>query len=165
MEYLGYVVSNEGVSIDKMKVKVVLEWLTPKSIKGLRGFLGLTGYYHKFIKDYEKIAKLLSDLLKEEAFRWNAEAQKVFNQLRSLLTRAPVLALLNFNKPFAIECNALGKGIGVVLLQESPLVAYFSKVLVDKIDTKSTYEKELMALCYPYNIGDHIFWVGGSQYI
>ena len=67
-------VSNEGVSVDLMKVKAVLEWPSPKSIKELKGFLGLIGYYRKFIKDYGKIAKPLTNLLKKGAFGWNAKA-------------------------------------------------------------------------------------------
>ena len=146
MEYLGHLVSEQGVAVDHLKVKAVLDWPAPTSIKGLRGFLGLTGYYRKFIKNYGKIAKPLTDLLKKGAFGWNEEAQCAFEQLRSLTTEAPVLALPDFNKSFAIECDASGKGIGAVLLQESRPVAYFSKVLADRTATKSTYEKELMAL-------------------
>ena len=86
MEYLGHVVSNQGVAVDQLKVKVVLDWAAPKSFKGLRGFLGLTGYYHRFIRDYGKIAKPFIDLLKKGAFRWNEEAHQAFEQLRRLIT-------------------------------------------------------------------------------
>ena len=106
----------------------------------------MTGYYRKFIKDYGKIAKPLTDLLKKGGFGWNEEPQKAFEQLRKLITQAPILALPSFSKPFAIECDASGKGIGAVLLQNSRPIAYFSKVLADRITAKSTYEKELMAL-------------------
>ena len=161
VEYLGHVLSEQGVAVDQMKVKTVLEWPMPKSIKGLRGFLGLTGYYRKFIKNYGKVAKPLTDLLKKGAFSWNEEAQQAFEQQRLLITEALVLALLDFSKSFAIECDASGKGIGVVLLQESKPIAYFSKVLADRTAAKSTYEKELIALVLsvqhwrPYLLGEN----------
>ena len=75
VEYLGHIISEQGVAIGQMKVKVVLDWLAPKSIKGLRGFLG---YFRKFIKDYGKVYKPLTDLLKKGALRWNEEAQRAF---------------------------------------------------------------------------------------
>ena len=146
MEYLGHVVSDQGVAVDHMKVKTMLEWPTPKSIKGLRGFLGLTSYYRKFIKNYGKKAKLLTDLLKKGAFGWNEDAQQAFEQLRLLIIETPVVALPDFSKPFVIVYDASRKGIGAILLPESRPIAYFNKVLADWTTVKSTYEKELMAL-------------------
>ncbi|CAJ2644751.1 unnamed protein product [Trifolium pratense] len=90
IEYLGHTVNGNGVSMDKEKVQAVLDWPTPKNVKQLRGFLGLTGYYRRFIKAYAKIASPLTDLLKKEAYDWTVQAESAFLQLKDAMTTAPV---------------------------------------------------------------------------
>lgn len=146
VEYLGHLISKEGVAVDPSKVVSVTRWPIPKNVKGVRGFLGLTDYYRKFIKDYGKIAKPLTELTKKDAFMWNEKTQDAFDQLKRRLTTSPVLALPDFNKEFVIECDASGGGIGAILMQDRKLVAYYSKALGVRNLTKSAYEKELMAV-------------------
>lgn len=82
VEYLGHIISKNGVAMDPNKVASVLQWPIPKTVKGVCGFLGLAGYYRKFIKDYGKVAKPLTDLTKKEGFKWNEAAQKAFELLK-----------------------------------------------------------------------------------
>ncbi|XP_071694258.1 uncharacterized mitochondrial protein AtMg00860-like [Rutidosis leptorrhynchoides] len=132
--------------MDPQKIESVLHWPTPTTIKGVRGFLGLTEYYRKFIKDYGKIARPLTELTKKDNFGWNPQGQAAFDALKQQVILAPVLALPDFNLPFEIECDASGRGIGAVLMQSKIPIAYFSKSLSDTNLSKSAYEKEIMAL-------------------
>nr|KYP56676.1 Retrovirus-related Pol polyprotein from transposon 297 family [Cajanus cajan] len=104
------------------------------------------GYYRRFICDYDKIARPLTDLLKKGSFHWSATSTTAFKQLQSSVTTAPVLTVPDFAKPFEIECDASGKGVGAVLMRDKKPIAFFSKGLEDSSLTKSIYEKELMAL-------------------
>ena len=117
MEYLGHIVSHEGVKVDRNKTKSIKEWKIPTNLKHMQGFLGLTGYYRKFFKNYERIATPLKILLKKDAFSWTPEATKAFEHLKEEMCLAPVLATPDFTKTFIVECDALGNGIGDVLMQ------------------------------------------------
>lgn len=86
----------------------MLDWPTPSNLRQLWDFLGLTGYYRRFIRDYGKIAKLLTNLLKKDAFLWNDLAETAFNTLKQVMTKPPVLALPNYNDLFTIETDASG---------------------------------------------------------
>jgi hypothetical protein len=121
-------------------------WPTPQSLKELRGFLGLAGYYRKFIWYFRVISKPLIDLLKKNNLCWNDEAQQAFEHLKRALCEAPVLALPDFSKTFILETNACDSGLGAVLSQEGWPVAYFSKSLSPKHMGLSIYEKEYLAI-------------------
>jgi hypothetical protein len=146
VEYLGHVISQNGVATDPKKITVIANWQTPTTVSQLRSFLGLSGYYRRFIRGYGQICKPLYELLKKDAFAWTDTHTTAFLQLKQSLTTAPVLALPNFTLPFTLECDASGSGIRSVLMQEKRPIAYYSKSLGPKATALSTYEKEAIAI-------------------
>uniref|UniRef100_A0A0A9AH12 Reverse transcriptase domain-containing protein n=1 Tax=Arundo donax TaxID=35708 RepID=A0A0A9AH12_ARUDO len=146
LEYLGHIISEKGVATDPAKTTAMLKWPTPSTATELRGFLGLTGYYRKFVKNYGIIAKPLTSLLQNKHFTWFDVAQVAFDQLKRAMASTPVLALPNFNEPFEIETDACDTGVGAVLSQKGHLIAFYSKALGVANQKLSIYEKEFIAI-------------------
>ena len=131
VHYLGHIISQEGVLVDLEKISAMVQWPIPRSPKAMRGFLGLMGYYRKFIQDYGKIATPLTNMLKKNSFKWNTKAEEAFQRLKEAMTQAPVLALPDFTRQFVVECDASGSGIGAVLPQDHP-ITFHSQALHGK---------------------------------
>jgi len=146
IDYLGHTISKAGIAMEKDKINAIKEWPTSTTLKQLRGFLGLTGYYRRFIKKYASLAAPLIELLKKDAFKWSNVATEAFLLLKEALISAPLLVLPNFTQPFTLETDALGVGIGVVLLQNGQSVAYYSKKLSSRQQKQSAYSRELYAV-------------------
>ena len=146
VDYLGHTITGAWVAMENSKIEAVKKWPTPTNLKQVRGFLGLTGYYRRFIKNYASIAAPLTDLLKKDAFNWNVKAAEAFENLQFATTTAPVLALPNFKQPFTLETDASGVGVGAVLSQNGHPIAYFSKKLNLRMQKQSAYIRELYAI-------------------
>jgi hypothetical protein len=126
--FLGHVLSAEGVAIDPGKVKDILDWKPPTIVHQVRSFLGMAGYYRRFIHDFSKISKPITELLKNQVkFVWSLECEEAFQTLKKLLTTALVLAQPDIEKLFDVYCDASGIGIGCVLMQEGRVIAYASR--------------------------------------
>jgi hypothetical protein len=126
VEYLGHILSHEGVKVDPNKIKAMMEWPIPKTLKNIRGFLGLIGYYRKFVRNYGRIETPLMTLTKKDEFSWTLEATQAFERLKEVMCKALVLTTLDFTKTFIVECDASGNGISVVLMQEGRPLSFES---------------------------------------
>ncbi|WVZ64404.1 hypothetical protein U9M48_013917 [Paspalum notatum var. saurae] len=118
VRFLGHILSEKGVAVDLSKVKDVLNWKQPETVTEIRSFLGLAGYYRRFIKDFSKTAKPMTSLTKKNAkYLWSSNCEEAFQTLKKLLTSAPVLAQPDVTKPFDVYCDASGNGLGRVLMR------------------------------------------------
>lgn len=129
LEYLGHIISEEGVKVDPIKIKDMQTWSLPKLLKGRWVFLGLISYYHKCVKDYGKIVAPLTALLKNNAFNWLVVFKEAFHQLKDPMWSNLVLAMPKFYKTFIIESDTFDIGLGVVLKQKEWPLAFTSKAL------------------------------------
>nr|GEY67279.1 reverse transcriptase [Tanacetum cinerariifolium] len=146
VQYLGHVISSSRVATDKEKIQAIQEWPKPTFITGLRGFLGLTGYYRRFVKSFAQIASPLTDLLQHQKLEWNDQANEAFINIKAAMTTLSVLALPNFSVVFDVTTDAFGTGIGDVLSQHDKPIAFFSKKLCPRMRAASTYIRELYAI-------------------
>ncbi|XP_058726068.1 uncharacterized protein LOC131597384 [Vicia villosa] len=132
VSFLGHVISGSGIAVDPSKVDAVLQWESPKSATEIRSFLGLAGYYRRFIECFSKLALPLTRLTcKGRAFVWDTQCEESFVELKKRLTTAPVLTLPNPGEPFVVFCDACLMGLGGVLMQNNKVVAYASRQLRD----------------------------------
>ncbi|CAI5474289.1 unnamed protein product [Closterium sp. Yama58-4] len=134
VQFLGHMVSAEGVHVDPRKIEAVKKWKVPENVKELQQFLGFANYYNRFVPQYAKIAAPLTDLLKKDTpFKWGAPHQQAMEQLQTALTTAPVLILPDPEKDYVVEADASDQAVGAVLMQDHgnglQPIAYLSKKL------------------------------------
>ena len=127
VRFLGHIVSTSGVSMDPEKVEVVMIWERPKSVFEIHSFLGLAGYYKRFIKDFSRLAKPMTKLTRKEVkFKWNDLCEKTFQELKRRLTLAPFLIVPERGQGYTVYCDASRARLGCVLMQSGRVVAYGS---------------------------------------
>ncbi|XP_058827826.1 uncharacterized protein LOC131687751 [Topomyia yanbarensis] len=150
--YLGYLLTEEGVSIDNSRISPILDYARPRNVKDIRRLLGLAGFYQRFIRDYSRIVAPISDLLKKSRvkFQWTEAAEAAFGELRAALVSAPILGNPNFALPFSIESDASDNAVGAALVQqqdgEQKVIAYFSKKLSSTQRKYASVEKECLGV-------------------
>lgn len=164
VEYLGHVVSGQGVEPVASKVQVIYQWPVPQSTWALHNFLGLIGFYRKFICGYASIVAPLIKVTTKDPFEWSTDAQHVFHTLKEALTSASVLFLLDFTLPFTLEKDASGIGMGVVLSQKGHPIVFFNKPFNHKLLQAFTYVRELFTITVVVKRGSDIFWAIDSPF-
>nr|KYP33206.1 Retrovirus-related Pol polyprotein from transposon 17.6 [Cajanus cajan] len=151
VNFLGHVISNSGIVVDPAKVKVMLEWSILKSVFEIRSFLGLAGYYRRFIENLSRLALPLTKLTKkDQPFMWDSRCEESFQELKRRLTSALVLVLPDPSKTFEVFCDASKLGLRGVLVQEGKVVAYASRQLKIHEQNYPTHDLELAAIVYLY---------------
>ncbi|GAU33071.1 hypothetical protein TSUD_152260 [Trifolium subterraneum] len=153
MEYMNRIfhsfLDNGGIAVDPAKVDAIMKWGTPESVSEIRSFLGLAGYYRRFIEGFSKMALPLTLLTrKDQAFVWDEKCEKFFQELKKKLTTAPVLILPNAKESFVVYCDASKLGLGGVLMQKGKVVAYASRQLKVHERNYPTHDLELAAVVF-----------------
>ena len=147
--YLGHIISAKGISVNPEKVSAIVNWEPPQNVKQLRSFLGLASYCRRFVENFSKIAKPLSNLLQKHVkYVWSPECDIAFNTLKEKLITAPVLTPPDESKPYEVFCDASLQGLGAVLMQEKKVVAYTCRQLKPNEKNYPTHDLELAAVVH-----------------
>jgi len=146
VSYLGHIISPAGVTPDPEKIKAIIDWPQPQSLTALRAFLGLIGFYRKFIRNYATLVAPFTDLLHCQRFTWPQTAQMAFTTLKVEIAKVPNLHLPDFAQPFVVDTNASAVTVGAFLSQASHPIAFFSKKMCPRLQAASMYVREMYAI-------------------
>jgi hypothetical protein len=156
VSFLGHIITNGGIAVDPSKVSDVLKWEPPRTVSEIRSFLGLAGYYRRFIEGFSKIVKPLTTLLeKDREFKWTNACQSSFEELKKRLTTASILVMPDLQKSFDIYCDASRQGLGCVLMQEGHVIAYASRQLRKHELNYPKHDLDLAAVVHALKIWRH----------
>ncbi|RVW66686.1 Transposon Ty3-I Gag-Pol polyprotein [Vitis vinifera] len=159
VNFLGHVVSEAGIAVDHSKVEAVQEWQRPTNVFEVRSFLGLAGYYRRFVEDFSRIAAPMTRLTRKGVkFDWNEECENAFQELKRKLTTAPVLTTPISGELFTIYCDASTMGLGCVLMQQDKVVAYASRQLKQHERNYPTHDLELAAVVFALKTWRHYLY-------
>jgi hypothetical protein len=157
--FLGHIINRDGLAVDPKKVAAILNRKAPKDVRGIKSFIGMTGYYRRFIEGFSKIARPMTTLLvKKVEFKWTPAHQESFEMLKKKLTTSPVLVLPDVHKPFSIYCDASYTGLGCVLMQEGKVVAYSSRQLKVHEKNYPTHDPELAVVVHALKTWRHYLY-------
>ena len=130
IQYLGHVITKEGISVYLEKIQVIEKWLVPKDVTDVRSFMGITRYYQRFIEGFSRITNPITSLQKKgKKFVWDKKCEESFKKLKGLLTTAPILRIVDPNKDFVVCTDACNEVLGGLLMQEGHVIAYESRNL------------------------------------
>ena len=151
MKFLGFVIDHRGLRVDPEKISCIMDYPTPKTVKDIRRFIGMAGYYRRFVPNFSQLSAPLTDLIKSKGkIGWTEKADKAFNELKSRLIETPILTAPNWEKLFTIHVDASDFALGAVITQgekeEEKPIAYMSKKLVGAQRRYTTTEKECLAI-------------------
>ncbi|GKC83322.1 putative reverse transcriptase domain-containing protein [Tanacetum coccineum] len=159
VQFLGHVIDSQGIHVDPAKIESVKDWASPKSATEIRQFLGLAGYYRRFIEGFSKIAKPMTKLTQKKIkFDWSDKAEAAFQLIKQKLCSAPILALPEGNEDFIAYCDASIKGLGAVLMQREKVIAYASRQLKIHEKNYTTHDLELGAVVFALKIWRHYLY-------
>ena len=156
VDFLGHVISSHGISVNSNKVVAIQAWKRPSNVREVRSFMGIAGYYRKFIKDFSKIATPLTNLTrKNQVFKWTEKCEQAFVKLKEALISAPVLKVPEGNENMVVYTDASGLGLGAVLMQQNQVIAYASRQLKPHETRYATHDLELAAVVYALKLWRH----------
>ncbi|KAI3665770.1 hypothetical protein L6452_44401 [Arctium lappa] len=159
VQFLGHVVSKDGVKVDPAKIEAMMNWESPTSPTEIRSFLGLAGYYRRFIQDFSKIASPLTSLTRKNVkFSWTEAQEQAFRTLQKRLCEAPVLSLPEGSEDFVVYSDASKLGLGCVLMQRGKVIAYASRQLKDPEKNYPTHDLELAAVVFALKLWRHYLY-------
>ncbi|GJR85425.1 putative reverse transcriptase domain-containing protein [Tanacetum coccineum] len=159
VQFLGHVINNKGVHVDPAKVEAIRNWSAPTTPKEVRQFLGLAGYYRRFIEGFSLISKPLTKLTeKNKKYEWGTEEDEAFQTLKQKLCSAPILALPEGTENFVVYCDASHKGFGAVLMQREKVIAYASRQLKKHEENYTTHDLELGAVVFALRLWRHYLY-------
>nr|KYP66455.1 Retrovirus-related Pol polyprotein from transposon 17.6 [Cajanus cajan] len=163
VKFLGHVILAEGIVVDPAKVESVLQWEHPRTVTDIQSFVGLAGYYRRFIEGFSKIVAPLTQLTRnDQPFIWTDACERSFEELKRRLTTSLVLVLPNSGEPFDVYCDASHQGLGCVLMQNRKVVAYASRQLKNNERNYPTYDLELVVVIFSLKIWRHYLY--GAQF-
>ncbi|GJS35537.1 putative reverse transcriptase domain-containing protein [Tanacetum coccineum] len=159
VQFLGHVIDSKGIHVDPAKIESIKDWASPKSPTEIRQFLGLAGYYRRFIEGFSKIAKSMTKLTQKNVkFDWGEKEETAFQLIKQKLCSAPILALPKGSKNFIVYCDASHKGLGVVLMQNEKVIAYASRQLKIHEKNYTTHDLELGAVVFALKMWRHYLY-------
>ncbi|GJY88493.1 retrotransposon protein, putative, ty3-gypsy subclass [Tanacetum coccineum] len=159
VQFLGHVIDSEGIHVDPAKIESIKDWASPKTPTEIRQFLGLAGYYRRFIEGFSKIARPMTKLTQKSVkFDWGEKAEAAFQLLKQKLCSAPILALPEGSENFVVYCDASHKGLGAVLMQREKVIAYASRQLKVHEKNYTTHDLELGAVVFALKMWRHYLY-------
>ncbi|KAL9374753.1 hypothetical protein Peur_031632 [Populus x canadensis] len=157
--FLGHVVSRNGIEVDPQKIEAVKQWLRPTSVTEIRSFLGLAGYYRRFVENFSRISAPLTKLTQKNVkFQWSEACEKSFLELKERLTTAPILAVPSGSGGYTVYCDASRVGLGCVLMQHGKVIVYASRQLKKHEQNYPTHDLEMAAVIFALKIWRHYLY-------